>query len=326
MKHVIAIIFLLAIIPRSESIQAKDLPYKTRIIVAQDGSGDFTSIEKAVESAKSFPDHRITIFIKNGIYHEKVRIPAWNTEISLIGESRDSTIITYGDYFAAISKGPNSTFYTATLLVQGDGFHAENLTVVNSAGAVGQAIALDVEADRCSIVDCTISGNQDTLYCAGARARQYFRDCLITGTTDFIFGEATVLFEKCTLVIKSGSYYTAASTPSYAAYGFVFKDCTLKGTPGTNNALLGRPWRKYASTVFINCFMDSCIAPTGWSDWNDTTNHQTVRYAEYRSSGPGAQRGSRVSWSRQLSAGEASHYTPRTIFAGIPAWDPLNGQ
>lgn len=322
MKDTVTTLFLILVALGIRPLQAKSLAYQHRIVVAKDGSGDFTSIQKAVESCKSFPYETITIFIKKGVYHEKVRIPAWNTKITLIGENRDSTIITYGDYFARIDKGPNSTFYTATLLVQARDFRAENLTIENSAGPVGQAIALDLEADRCAIIHCKILGNQDTVYCAGALARQYFRDCVITGTTDFIFGEATALFEKCILVIKSDSYFTAASTPSYARFGFVFKDCTLKGTPGTKKALLGRPWRKYAKTVFLHCELGDCIAAAGWSDWNDTANHHTVRYAEYQSTGPGASTGSRVGWAKTLSPVEAKRFSPREIFSGIPAWDP----
>ena len=321
-KISVASLLLFILTPGPLPLKAKDRAYAHRIVVAQDGSGDFTSIEKAVESCKSFPYESITIFIKNGVYHEKVRIPAWNTKITLAGESRDSTIITYGDYFSKIGKGPNSTFYTATLLVQGRDFKAENLTIENSAGPVGQAIALDLEADRCQIINCRILGNQDTVYCAGALARQYFRNCTIIGTTDFIFGEATALFEKCTLVIKSNSYFTAASTPPYARFGFVFRDCTLKGAPGINKALLGRPWRKYARTVWLHCEMDSCISPRGWSNWNDTANQRTVTYAEYQSTGPGAATSRRASWAKTLSATEARHYSAPEIFRGIPAWDP----
>ena len=158
----------------SFTVIKKDFSEKYDFIVAKDGTGNFTTIQSAIESCKSFPYQRIRIFIKNGLYHEKIFIPSWNTKISLIGESKDSTIITYGDYFKKINKGPNSTFYTATLLVRGNDFHAENLTVENAAGRLGQAIALSVEADRCSIENCKILGNQDTLYLAGENARQYF--------------------------------------------------------------------------------------------------------------------------------------------------------
>lgn len=296
--------------------------YATLITVAPDGSGDFTSIQKAIESCKSFPDKFITIFVKNGVYHEKVRIPSWNTKITLRGENKDATIITYGDYFKRIGKGPNSTFYTATLLIQGNDFHAENLTVKNSAGPVGQAIAVAVEADRCSFVNCNILGNQDTLFCSGERARQYFKDCRIEGTTDFIFGEATALFEKCTLLCKANSFLTAASTVQGASFGFVFKDCTIKNAPGVRKVLLGRPWRKYAKTVFIRCTMGGFIAPVGWGNWNDPDNEKTVYYAEYLSSGAGARQASRASWSRQLTAKQADRYSTDQIFSGLRHWDP----
>jgi len=293
--------------------------YSTYMTVAKDGSGNFTSIRKAIESCKAFPDRRITVFIKNGVYKEKVQVPAWNTNISIIGQSKDSTVITFDDYFKKIDKGPNSTFYTATLQVAGNDFHAENLTIENSAGPIGQAIALDVEADRCSIVNCNIMGNQDALYAAGENARQYFKGCTITGTTDFIFGEATALFDSCTMVCKAGSYITAASTPKNVSYGFVFKDCTIKALPNVRKVYLGRPWRKYAKTVFINCAMGNVVAPEGWIAWANAGDHQTVFYAEYHSKGSDAS--ARISWSHQLTKEQAGQYTTRHIFSG---WNPLN--
>lgn len=296
---------------------------KYDIVVAQDGSGNFTNIESAIESCKSFPYSRINIYIKNGVYKEKIIISAWNTKISLIGENRDSTIITFGDYFSKIKKGANSTFYTATLLVQGNDFQAKNLTIENSAGAVGQAIALAVEADRCSFENCKILGNQDTLYAAGENARQYFSNCYIEGTTDFIFGEATALFENCIIKNKADSYITAASTPQSVPYGFVFKDCTLKAASGITKVYLGRPWRKYARTVFINCNMGNFITPKGWDNWKNPDNEKTVFYAEYKSKGAGANIKERGSWSHQLSAQQAGKYTIENIFSGKIKWDPL---
>jgi pectinesterase len=293
------------------------------LVVAKDGSGNFTTIQSAIEACKSFPYNRIRIYIKNGVYHEKVFIPSWNTKISLIGENKDSTVITFGDFFKKINKGPNSTFYTATLLVQGNDFHAENITVENSAGPVGQALALAVEADRCSFVDCRLIGNQDTLYAAGENARQYFRHCYIEGTTDFIFGEATALFEKCTIKVKANSYLTAASTPEQAAFGFVFKNCVVTAAPGINQVFLGRPWRKNARTVFIQCELDAGIRPEGWDNWKNTGNEKTVFYAEYRCTGAGANTKNRVPWCHQLSTRQSSFYTPENIFAGKIKWNPF---
>lgn len=283
-------------------------------IVAQDGSGDFTTIQSAIDVCKAFPYQRIKIFIKNGVYHEKVLIPSCNTMLSLIGESEDSTIITYGDYFDKIARGRNSTFYTATVWVQANDFHAENLTIENSAGPVGQALALSVESDRCAFKHCKLLGNQDTVYAAGENARQYFSECYIEGTTDFIFGEATALFEKCIIKSKANSFITAASTPQTAVYGFVFKDCILQAAPGVNKVYLGRPWRKYAKTVFIKCAMGDFILSRGWDNWNSADNEKTVFYAEYKNSGEGAATDKRVSWSKQLTDKEVKKYTIENIF------------
>src|SRR5665213_548704 len=293
-------------------------------VVAKDGSGNFTTIQAAIEASKAFPYDRISIFIKNGVYHEKVFIPSWNTKISLIGENKDSTIISYDDYFKKIDKGRNSTFYTSTLLVQGNEFHAENLTIENTAGPVGQAVALGVEADRCSFSNCKFLGNQDTLYLAGENNWQYFVDCYIEGTTDFIFGEATTLFEKCTIKCKADSYITAASTPEGVSYGFVFKDCTIDAAAAIHNVYLGRPWRKYAKVVCINCQMGDFIKPEGWSNWQGTDSFKTAYFAESNSSGAGAGKDRRVSWSHQLTQKEAGNYTMKNIFSGINSWDPLH--
>jgi len=293
--------------------------YNTHFTVAKDGSGDFTSIQDAVDACKSFPYKRITIYIKNGVYHEKVRVPSWNTKITMIGESKDKTIITYGDYFDKINRGRNSTFFTYTLRVDGNDFRAENLTIKNSAGPVGQAVALHVEADRCTFVNCRILGNQDTVYLAGENSRDYLKNCFIDGTTDFIFGEATAVFEDCTIESKNNSYITAASTPKGVSYGFVFKNCKLTAANGVNQVFLGRPWRDYAKTVFIQCWMGKQIHPKGWYNWNSKRAEQESFYAEYKSEGPGANPSARVSWSHQLTEKQAVRYTPENIFRG---WRP----
>ena len=296
---------------------------KYNYVVALDGSGDFTSIQAAIEASKSFPYDRITIFIKNGVYHEKVFIPSWNTRISLIGQSKDSTIISYDDYFKKINRGPNSTFYTATVVVQGNDFHAENLTIENSAGPVGQALALAVEADRCSFSNCKFLGNQDTVYLSGEHNRQYFSDCYFEGTTDFIFGEATALFVNCRIKCKADSYITASSTPGGVRYGFVFKDCKIMAVPGVKDVFLGRPWRKYASVVFIRCAMGDFIDPAGWSNWQKTVQDKTAFFAERNSRGPGARPAKRVSWSHQLTQEQAERYSMKNIFSGLETWNPL---
>ena len=283
------------------------------MIVAQDGSGDFTSVQEAINATKAFPPQRITIFIKNGVYHEKVNVYSWNTDLTIIGESIDSTIITYDDYFNKINLGRNSTFHTWTMKVEGNNFIGIDFTVENSAGPVGQAVALHVEADQCTFKNIRILGNQDALYAAGIHCHQYYQDCYIEGTTDFIFGAATALFEKCTIQSKSNSYITAASTPEDVEFGYVFKNCKLTAKEGVDKVYLGRPWRKYAKTVFIECELDGHIAPEGWAAWSNAGDLQTTYYAEYHNLGPGAYTPRRVEWSHQLTDEEASKYSKENI-------------
>lgn len=283
------------------------------MVVAQDGSGDFTKIQDAIDATKAFPDKRITIFIKNGVYNEKIRVPAWNNLLSLIGEDAVKTIITWGDYFDKIARGRNSTFFTYTFKVEADDFYAENLTIENSAGQVGQAVALHVEGDRCVFKNCRLLGNQDTVYLNGEKSRHYFTGCTIEGTTDFIFGSATAVFNACAIFSKSDSYITAASTTQGKPFGFVFINCKLLPKDGAKAVYLGRPWRDYAKTVFIACEMGGHILPEGWHNWDKTEAESTTFYAEYKNAGPGANPEKRVNWSHQLSDEEAKNYTLENI-------------
>lgn len=290
--------------------------------VAVDGTGDFTSIQAAIDACKSFPDKRVRVFIKNGVYREKIKVPACNTHLSLIGESAEHTIITWDDFFERVNRGRNSTFYTYTLLVEADDFHAENLTIENSAGSVGQAVALHVEGDRCVFKNCRLLGNQDTLYTGGQNSRQYYKNCYIAGTTDFIFGAATALFDSCTVHSKSNSYITAASTIKGKIYGYVFMNCLLEADPGVDRVYLGRPWRDYARVVFLNCEMGAHIAPEGWANWDKTERDKTAYYAEYGNTGPGSHTGKRVAWSYQLTAGEVAKYTRDKVLAPVRPVEP----
>ncbi len=283
------------------------------ITVAQDGSGDYTKIQDAVYATPAFPYQKVTIFVKNGIYNEKVRIPEWNTNVILQGESKENTIITYDDNFSKVGLGRNSTFYTYTVLVEGDDFAASNLTIKNTSGENGQAIALSVVANRAKISNCNLLGNQDTLYLSGKEAKQYFKDCYIEGTTDFIFGGATALFENCTIHSIKSSYITAASTPQGTPFGFVFKNCKLTANPEAKDVYLGRPWRIYAKTVFIDCEMGKQIKPEGWENWSKSEAEKNAFYAEYNCSGAGFQPSKRVKWSHQLSKKEVATYSIENI-------------
>ena len=313
LAHIWGLIFLFLIVAQPLKAQ-----YANEITVAQDGSGDYRSIQEAIYSAKAFPDKRITIYIKAGIYREKVRVPSWNTNITLKGENAETTKITWDDHFKKIDLGRNSTFYTATLLVEGEDFRAENLSIENTAGPVGQAIALAVEADRCVFKNCRIKGNQDTLYTAGTHSRQYFTQCYIEGTTDFIFGEAVVLFDSCQIHSKSNSYITAASTPEANKFGFVFRNCRLTAADNVDKVYLGRPWRKYARVAYLHCYFGAHIAPEGWQNWSGTDHNKTAYYAEFGNTGPGSGAADRVSWSLQLRRREARYYSLNKILGTLP--------
>jgi len=304
--------------------------YPKYLTVAQDGSGNYKTIQEAVNAMRDFSQERVTIFIKKGVYHEKLVVPSWKTNITLLGESREGTIITNDDYSGkplpqghdtASGRDKYSTFNSYTVIVRGNDFRAENLTIQNSAGPVGQAVALHAESDRCEIINCRLLGNQDTLYAGIDSSRQYYKNCFIEGTTDFIFGPATCVFENCTIKSLKSSYITAASTTPRQAYGFVFFNCTLIADTAAHKVLLGRPWRPHARTVYINTKMGEHIAPIGWDNWRNPENEKTAFYAEYNSTGPGANPGGRAAWSHQLSKEEAKEYTLRNIFGD---WVPGN--
>ncbi|QCK13286.1 pectinesterase family protein [Mangrovivirga cuniculi] len=284
------------------------------ITVSADGTGDYLSLQSAIDHTKAFPDDRITIFLKKGVYHEKIKVYSWNTHLTIKGEDKENTIIIFEDHFDKIDKGRNSTFHTPTLSVEANDCRLENLTIINEAGLVGQAIALAVTADRVVIKNCVIKGHQDTLYCAGEGFRQYFYNCTIEGTTDFIFGEATAVFERSTIRCLANSYITAASTPEDQKFGFVFLNCDITAIEEVSNVFLGRPWRPYAKTVFINCDLGSFINPKGWHDWSKSKARQTTFYAEHGNTGPGSNMEKRVGWVYKLTKKKLKNILSKTFF------------
>lgn len=187
----------------------------------------------------------------------------------------------------------------------------------------GQAVSLHVEGDHFVIKDSKILGCQDTLYASGNHSRQYYENCFIEGTTDFVFGSATVVFKNCTIKSLADSYITAASTDQNKKYGFVFFDCKLIAKEGVMKVFLGRPWRSFAKTVFINTEMGNHILPEGWNPWKGDAmfpdKEKTVYYAEYMSRGEGSDISKRVSWSHQLTKKEVKNYTIEKIFGD---WNP----
>lgn len=320
MSKILTICFLL--ITTLAFSQTKPPVYPSKFVVAQDGSGDFKTIQEAVNAFRDHSQVRVTLFIKNGTYKEKLIIPSWKPNIQLIGESKEGVIITGNDYSGKMypngkdgtGNAKFSTYTSYTVLVDAPNTIIENLTIENAAGQVGQAVALHVEADRFVCKNCILKGNQDTLYAAKEGSRQYYLNCDIEGTTDFIFGKSISVFQSCTIKSLRNSYITAAATPQNQAYGFVFFDCKLIANPEATKVYLGRPWRPNAKTVFIRTEMGKHITPTGWDNWGNPENEKTVIYAEFESRGEGAVAQGRVPWSKQFLKQDLKQYTLEKIF------------
>lgn len=248
------------------------------IVVSRDGTGEFRTIDEAIEVCRAFMDYSKVIYVKKGVYKEKLILPSWLTNITI-----------------------------------------ENITIENNAAKLGQAVSLHLEGDHILVQNCRLLGNQDTVYTGIANNRSAFYDCYIEGTTDFIFGPGRAWFENCEIHSKANSYITAASSPAGQEYGYVFNKCKLTAEPGVDKVYLGRPWRPYAATLFMNCEMGSHIRPEGWHNWGKQSNEQTARYSEYNNHGAGAATKARVAWSRQLTKKEAAKVTIKNVF-GEEAW------
>ena len=316
MRKVLGLLLLLVVVSGTWAQERQDT-----IVVSRDGTGNFRTLQEAIESARAFMDYTVTIYVRNGVYKEKVIVPSWVENIDIIGEDRDKTIITYDDH-ANINK--MGTFRTYTVKVEGSDITFKNLTIENNAAQLGQAVALHTEGDRLKFINCRILGNQDTIYTGAKFTRLYFKDCYIDGTTDFIFGPSTALFEDCIIHSKRNSYVTAASTPKEAKYGYVFKHCKLTAEPGVDKVYLGRPWRPYAYTLFIECELGKHIVPAGWHNWGKQSNEETARYMEYKNTGEGANVSERVAWSKQLTKKEAEAVTVDAIFSTQSNWNPID--
>ena len=316
MRKVLGLLLLLSVVSAAWAQERQDT-----IVVSRDGTGNFRTLQEAIESARAFMDYTVTIYVKNGVYKEKVIVPSWVENIDIIGEDRDKTIITYDDH-ANINK--MGTFRTYTVKVEGSDITFKNLTIENNAAQLGRAVALHTEGDRLKFINCRILGNQDTIYTGAKFTRLYFKDCYIDGTTDFIFGPSTALFEDCIIHSKRNSYVTAASTPKEAKYGYVFKHCKLTAEPGVDKVYLGRPWRPYAYTLFIECELGKHIVLAGWHNWGKQSNEETARYMEYKNTGEGANASERVAWSKQLTKKEAEAVTVDAIFRTQSDWNPID--
>ena len=294
------------------------------IVVARDGTGEFRNVAEALEVCRAFMDYHKVIYVKKGIYKEKIVVPQWLTNIEILGEDCANTVITYDDHANIKLPGTDrgmGTFRTYTVKVQGSGITFRNITIENNSPRMGQAVALHTEGDRIILVNCRLLGHQDTVYTGTSGTRLLFKDCYIEGTTDFIFGPSTAWFEGCEIHSKANSYITAASTPKDQPYGYVFNRCRLTADAAVTKVYLGRPWRDYGYTLFMNCELGGHIRPEGWHYWQKE-REQTARYAEYNNHGDGAETSRRVAWSRQLTKKEAGKITMSTVFGVSNGWTP----
>ena len=300
--------------------------HKYEFVVAKDGSGDFMTVQEAINAVPVNREKRTSIFIRKGVYKEKLSIPENSRNISFIGESLEETILTYDDFASKKSTlGENlGTFGSSSIFIYGLGFEAENITFENSSGPVGQAVAVMVAGDMVVFRNCRFLGFQDTLYTWGKISRQYYENCYIEGTVDFIFGSSTAVFNRCEIKSKrSGSYLTAASTLENTKYGYVFIDCKLTAEEGVADVYLGRPWRPFAKTVFVNCMMGKHIKAEGWHNWSKPDAEKTTYYAEFGSKGEGANVEARVKWSYQLDSIQIKEYTISKVLGGTDNWNPV---
>lgn len=294
------------------------------IVVSRDGTGEFRTIGEAIEVCRAFMDYHKVIYVKRGVYKEKLIVPQWLTNIEILGEDRDATVITYDDHANIANPATGrgiGTFRTYTVKVEGNSITFRNITIENNAARLGQAVALHTEGDRLVFVNCRLLGHQDTVYTGVAGTRLLFRNCYIEGTTDFIFGPSTAWFENCEIRSRADSYITAASTPQDRPYGYIFSHCRLTADANVTKVYLGRPWRDYGYTLFINCEMGRHIRPEGWHHWQKE-RQKTARYMEYGNSGEGAATDRRATWTRQLTKKEAAKITMEEVFSINDKWTP----
>ena len=311
------------LVPGALLFSAVHLVAQTNLFVAADGA-QFRSVQEAIMAVPSGSrTHPVVIHVKAGTYKELLYLQREKCFFKLVGDGPAATIITYSLYanLTNFDGKPIGTFRTPATTVDADDFTAENLTFENSAGPKGQALAIRVDGDRAVFRNCRFLGWQDTMLLN--RGRQYFENCYIAGHVDFIFGAATAWFEKCHIQCLGNGYITAASTPVDQPFGFVFSNCAITGDRPETRTYLGRPWRIYASTIFLNTEMSDVVRPEGWSDWKKSEAHRTARYAEFNGTGPGAAPPKRVPWARQLTQSEAAAITPGKVLGGSDGWNPV---
>jgi pectinesterase len=325
--------------PRNPNPTTADDRYDA--VVANDVSATYTNLQAAINAAPDNGTKPFRILVRQGIYQGQFIVPKEKTHVELLGEDVTNSVLTYGLNVRESDTNTDMRFKGTGVVVLANDFKAEKITFQNTSGDHGQALALRVDGDRALFQHCRMLGWQDTLMINNGR--EYFTNCYIAGRVDFIYGSAAAVFDRCEIHSKNGGHVTAANTPKDRPYGFVFLNCSLTGdsrpwidpqgvAANTNKdgsvskADLGRPWRPYASVTYVNCDMGDHIRPDGWNNWRNPTNELTARYAEYRSTGPGANPDQRVKWSKQLTDEEARDLTVEKVLGGPDGWNPATAR
>ncbi|WP_151089089.1 pectinesterase family protein [Hymenobacter baengnokdamensis] len=302
---------------------ATALAQSRQVVVSADGTGNYRTIQAALDAVPKGNHTPFTIFVRRGTYHEKLTLNKKQDFVKLLGEGSDpaAVVLTFDDFKGRLVNGDTlSTSNSATLRVYATDFAAENLTIQNTAGASSQAVAAWVYGDRAQFKNCRFLGFRDTLYPYGYGSRQLYKNCYIEGSTDAILGSATALFEDCTVFCKPGGIcLMAPSTPDTVRYGFVLQRCHITGDAAASAYFLARPWKPFAKTVLLNCVLDAVVNPRGWDHWGKESNKQDTFFAEFKSTGPGATPKLRAPWGRQLTPEQASFYTRERVLRG---WQP----
>jgi pectin methylesterase-like acyl-CoA thioesterase len=346
-----AVVIIVVLLPGAALSKAPATKKKV-LVVAADGSGQFKTVQEAVDSA---PDGNVRINIKPGEYRNLISISANGVEVRGLGKTPADVVLVYDN--SAGTPGPDGrqlgTGRSGTIMLTGDDFLAENLTIANDFekrhernNQGSQAVALHVTGDREVFRKVRFLGFQDTLYAdsklchtppgpPGAAAasgsapatcqaaRQYYADCYIEGHVDFIFGDAKAVFDRCeihTLAHVMDTLTAQSRLRPEEDSGYVFRDCTVTGDPGSQDVLLGRPWRAYSTVVFLNTDFKIALDPAGWKEWNGAL--KTSDYEEYNSHGAAGDPTKRIAPSKQITAADIAKYATKTWLAGTDGWDP----
>ncbi|XP_058747390.1 pectinesterase 31-like [Vicia villosa] len=284
------------------------------LTVSQDGTGNYRTVQEAIDAVPLRNTCRTVIRISPGIYRQPLYVPKTKNFITFVGLFPGDIVLTWNntankiDHHQGSKVIGNGTFGCGSTIVEGEDFIAENITFENSSPeGSGQAVAVRITADRCAFYDCRFLGWQDTLYLHYGKL--YLRDCYIEGSVDFIFGNSTALLEHCHIHCKSAGFITAQSRKSpHEKTGFVFLRCVITGNGGSSYTYLGRPWGPYGRVVFAFTYMDQCIKHVGWNNWGNVENETSACFYEYRCFGLGFVPSKRVKWAKMLKDKEVDQF------------------